>query len=199
MGLVVLVAVGAAGAALLAGGSWRGFAALRVHRPWLVVAAIVAQALGAELAAHAGRSWYTPGLAVSAAFALAFCLANLRVAGLGLITLGLALNALVVGLNGAMPVSIYSAARADVSIATISLGDDPRHAIAGIGTTWRALGDTIPVPLPVAPEVASAGDVLVAAGIGELVFLTMSRRRRSRRPGHRQVSAPKPAVVTLFD
>ncbi len=193
------MAVGAVIAALLAGGSWNGFNGVRVHWPWLVVAAILAQAIGAELAAHGSHRWYIAGLALSAAVALAFCLLNLRLAGLALITLGLALNALVVGLNSAMPVSIFSASRADVSIATISVGDDPRHTIAGIGTTWRALGDTIPVPLPIAPEVVSPGDVLVAAGIGELLFVTLRRSRRNRGSGSAQNHAPKPAVVTLFD
>lgn len=198
MGLVVLVAVGAVVAALLAGGSWHGLTELAVRWPWLVVLAILTQSAGMVLAEHASRDWYTAGLACSAAIALVFCLANVALAGLALITLGLALNALVVGLNQAMPVSIFSAARADVSIATISVGDDPRHSIAGIGSTWRALGDTIPVPLPVAPEVVSPGDVLVAAGIGELLFVTLRRRHRER-ADHVPTTAPKPDVVTLFD
>ena len=200
MGLVVLVAVGAVVAALLAGGSWHGFNNLRVRRPWLVVAAIAVQAVGAALAGSASRDWYTAGLAGSAAAALVFCLANLRLAGLPLITAGLALNAVVVGLNTSMPVSIFSASRADVSIATISVGADPRHSIAGIGTTWRALGDTIPVPLPVAPEVVSPGDVLVAAGIGELLFVTMRRKRQDETAaGPTPPNAPRPSVVTLFN
>jgi hypothetical protein len=193
--LVVLVAVGAVVIALAAGGSWHGLSTLRLRQPWLVVVAIVAQAAGAELAAHASHDWYTAGLAFSAAAVLVFCVLNVRVAGLPLVTLGLALNALVVGLNAAMPVSIFSATRANVSITTIADGSDPRHTIAGIGTTWRALGDTIPLPLPIAPEVLSPGDVLVAAGIGEMLVLTM-RRRRDDRP---RPTAPQPAVVTLFD
>lgn len=192
MGLVLLVAIGAVVAALLTGGSWQGFSNLHVRRPWLVLAAIVVQALGAELAGHLSRDWYVAGLAASAATALVFCLSNLRLAGLSLITLGLTLNAIVVGLNASMPVSIFSASRADVSIGTISVGEDPRHSIAGIGTTWRSLGDTIPVPLPLTPEVVSPGDVLVAAGIAELLFVTMRRKRESR-----PEAAPRPSVVTL--
>jgi hypothetical protein len=194
MGLVLLVALGAVVAALLTGGSLQSFGETHVRRPWLILAATLVQALGAELADHASRDWYTAGLAGSAALALAFCLLNLRLAGLPLVTLGLALNAIVVGLNSSMPVSIFSAARADVSIATISVGEDPRHSIAGIGTTWRALGDTIPVPLPVAPEVVSPGDVLVAAGIGELLFVTM---RRKRKPS--PATTPQPSRVPLVN
>jgi hypothetical protein len=198
MGLVLLVALGAVVAALLTGGSLQGLGEAHVRRPWLILAAILVQALGAELAEHASHDWYTAGLAASAAIALAFCLANLRLAGLPLITVGLALNAIVVGLNSSMPVSIFSASRADVSISTIAVGADPRHSIAGIGTTWRVLGDTIPVPLPVAPEVVSPGDVCVAAGIGELLFVTI-RRKRKNQAGRTQKPAPKPSVVTLFN
>jgi hypothetical protein len=122
-------------------------------------------------------NFYLAGLAVSAAAALVFCLTNLGLPGVPLITLGLVANALVVGLNGAMPVSIFAASRADVSITSIAAGNDPRHTIAGYGVTWRSLGDVIPVPLPVRPEVASPGDILVVAGLGELIVLGMRRRR----------------------
>ena len=53
---------------------------------------------------------------------------------------------------------------------------DARHEIAGIGTRLRWLGDIVPVPLPVRPEVVSPGDVLVAAGLAELVVLGMLGR-----------------------
>ena len=195
MWLALFVMVGAAVIAIARGGSWHGFTELHLHRPWLVIVAVVVQILGSELAAHSAQTWlYPTALGISAAAALAFCLLNLRVAGLPLLTLGLLSNALVVGLNTAMPVSIFAASRAGVSITTIAVGADPRHTIAGIGSHWRALGDVIPVPFPGVPEVVSAGDVLVAAGLGELVVVTMRRRRIPAR-----TAAPKPDVVTLFD
>jgi hypothetical protein len=145
----------------------------------LVVAAVAVQVVGAVLADHTGGSWcYSAGLAASAACALAFCLANLRVAGIPLVALGLVLNAVVVARNGAMPVSIFSAHRAGVSIISIATGNDPRHTIAGIGSVWRSLGDVIPLPLPAVPEVVSPGDVLVAAGLGEFIVMTSRRRRQ---------------------
>jgi hypothetical protein len=100
------------------------------------------------------------------------------VAGVPLITLGLVLNAAVVALNGAMPVSTDAAARARVSVAAIAAGNDSRHSLANSATTLSSLGDVIPVPLPWRPEVVSPGDALVAAGLGELVLLGMRRRRR---------------------
>jgi hypothetical protein len=99
------------------------------------------------------------------------------VAGVPLVTLGLVLNAAVVAANGAMPVSIDAAFRAGVPTGDIAAGLDARHEIAGRGTVWRRLGDVIPVPLPARPEVVSPGDVLVAAGLAELVVVGMLRRR----------------------
>ncbi|MGN6472297.1 MAG: DUF5317 family protein, partial [Mycobacteriales bacterium] len=63
------------------------------------------------------------------------------------------------------------------STLSIATGNDARHTIAGRGSHWRGLGDVIPLPLPVAPEVVSPGDVLVAAGLGEFIFVTSRRRR----------------------
>ena len=60
----------------------------------------------------------------------------------------------------------------------IASGDDDRHQIADSGTTLRLLGDVVPVPLPVRSEIVSPGDVLVAAGLAELVVMGMLRRRR---------------------
>jgi hypothetical protein len=179
VGLVVLVVVGAAVIAAFAGGRWSAFASLHLRAMRLVVVAVAAQILGAELADHAGKSWcYTAGLAVSAAAALGFCLANLRIAGIPLVAIGLVSNAVVVARNGEMPVSIDAAHRAGVSTLSIAGHNDPRHTIAGKGSVWRTLGDVIPVPLPGLREVASPGDILVAAGLGEFVVVTSRRRRK---------------------
>ena len=154
---------------------------LRLRGRRLVVIAVVAQLPGAGVAEVTGTGWvYAVGLAVSALAALAFCARNLRVTGVPLVTAGLLLNAVVVGANAAMPVSIAAAARAGVSIDQIAAGNDPRHEIAGAGTHLRPLGDVIPAPLPVLPEVASPGDLLIAAGLAELVVLAMRRPRRRR-------------------
>jgi Family of unknown function (DUF5317) len=188
--LALVLVVGAAALALASGGRWPALAELPLRGRRLVVIAVAAQLVGSGLAVLTNRhGFYPTGLAVSALAALAFCLRNLRIAGVPLVTLGLISNALVVALNGAMPVSIDAAARADVPARSIAIGDDARHDIAGRGTTWRALGDVIPVPLPWRPEVVSPGDTLIAAGLGELVLLGMRPRRRSVRPAARTPTA----------
>lgn len=185
--MAVVVAFAAAFAAITRG-SWEAFSGTSMRAKRLVVLAVLAQLLGALLADHALASWvYPAGLAASAACAFAFCLRNLRVAGVPLVALGLISNAIVVTLNGAMPVSIFAASRAGVSTLSIATGNDPRHTIAGIGSRLRTLGDVIPVPLPVAPEVVSPGDVLVAAGLAE--FIVVSARRRREEDGQAETEA----------
>ena len=181
MGLALVALVGAVAVGYALGGDWSRLTGLTLRRRRFVVAAVLAQTGGAVVglvgAADPARA-YVVGLAASALCAAAFCAYNLRVAGVPLVTIGLMANAVVVAANGAMPVSIVAALHAGVPIVDIASGDDPRHEIAGIGTTWRELGDIIPVPLPVRPEVVSPGDVLVAAGLGELITVGMLRRRR---------------------
>jgi hypothetical protein len=201
MSLAVVVLVAAVLLGLGLGGSWRRLADLPMRRLGLVVAAVLAQAGGAVVGVmgFADESTsYVVGLAVSAAFALAFCARNVRVAGVPLVSSGLLLNAVVVGANGAMPVSIVAAYHARVPIAAISAGTDARHEIAGVGTALPWLGDVLPVPLPVRPEVVSAGDVLVVAGLAELVVLGMLpggvvmrwRRREEHSHGEEGSQAP---------
>jgi hypothetical protein len=182
--------VGAAVVALLADGRLSQLSQLSIRGSRLIVIAVVAQLLGDGLAVLTWHGWYALGLIVSALAAAGFCLRNLRVAGVPLLTLGLLANALVVTLNGAMPVSTSAAARAGVSLTTIVAGDDARHSIANRNTTLRALGDVVAVAVPVRPEVDSPGDVLIAAGLGELVLLGMRPRRRLWLPRRSPTAVP---------
>lgn len=135
------------------------FGAVGLRHPWLALAGAAAQLAGLAL-----PSGYGVALAVSAALVLAFVAANRTVPGLLLVGAGLAANAVVVAANGQMPVSAAAARSAGVSVA--GLAGDPRHTGATPATRLRALGDVVPVPLPVGAAVLSPGDVLVAAGLG---------------------------------
>ncbi|MCW2606630.1 MAG: hypothetical protein JWO60_1323, partial [Frankiales bacterium] len=138
----------------------------------------------------AGGRAYAVGLGVSAALAVAFLGLNRGVRGTGLVGLGLVANALVVGANGAMPVSTHAAARAGVSLSDVVYGLDPRHELADRDTRLPWLADVVPVPLPRLPQVVSPGDVLVAAGVGQLVVLGM----RGGRPLPRRGRPPRTRV-----
>jgi Family of unknown function (DUF5317) len=183
--LAVVALLGGLLAGLLSGGRLDGLGRLELRRPGLLAAALVVQLAGALV----GGPFYVAGLALSALLAAAFLAGNRGVRGTGLIALGLLANALVVGLNGAMPVSLSASGRAGVSTQDLVTGADPRHEAADRSTRLRPLGDVIPVLLPWHPEVVSPGDVLVAAGLAQVVFLGL-RAGRPLRPGQRSPDGP---------
>jgi hypothetical protein len=172
--LVVLVAALAIGYAR--GGDLDRLGRLPLRDKRLVVAALALQVLGAL----AGGWRYPAGLAASALLVAVFLARNRGVRGTGLVALGLLLNALVVGLNGAMPVSADAMGRARLTTQDIISGADPRHELLGADTHLGLISDRIPVLLPGRPEIVSAGDVLVAAGLAELVVLGMGSVPRRR-------------------
>ncbi len=169
-GVALLVAVAAG---WLTGGSLDRLGALPLRSRRLVWSAFAVQAV----ATLVGGPFYPVGLAVSAGLVGAFLVRNRGVRGTGLLALGLLANALVVGLNGAMPVSVDAAGRAGTTTQLILVGDDPRHEIADRHTRLRWLGDVLPVRAPWRPEVVSPGDVLVAAGLAQLVLIGMRKGR----------------------
>ncbi len=131
-------------------------------------------------------------LMVSYALLLAFCIANLRVMGFGVIAVGIAMNTLVIGLNRGMP--------------TIDIGNDDRgrrvqkpvpisvkHRPERPGDLLKFLDDRILLPEPF-DAVVSFGDLVVAVGVCEFAYVA-SRRRRSRRarPQTEGASTPRRA------
>lgn len=174
--LAVVVLLAALVVGWVRGGSLERLGQLPLRRRSLVVAAVMAQVLGAIV----GGPAYPVGLAVSAVFVTGFLALNHGVRGTGLVAAGLLGNALVVGLNGAMPVSVAASDRARLSTQAILAGEDMRHELADRRTRLRPLGDVVPVLLPVRPEVVSPGDVLVVAGLAELLVVGMGRRRAGR-------------------
>lgn len=104
-------------------------------------------------------------------FLLAFALVNLRIPGMGLLAAGLALNALVVAVNGGMPVH----------------DGDPwlsgKHHMETADDKLTFLDDRIPVtPLG---EVLSFGDLVLAVG---LVVTVSSLIRRPPEGRHAQLA-----------
>lgn len=172
MTLVLPVLLGGLTLGWLLGGGLARLGRIALRDRWLVAAAVAVQLAGALVGGRA----YAVGLVGSALLALRFLERNRGLRGTGLIALGLLANALVVGVNGAMPVSAHAAARAGADIGLVAAGDDPRHELEDRNTLLAALGDVIPVRLPWHREVVSPGDVLLAAGIGQLVVVGMGAR-----------------------
>jgi hypothetical protein len=173
----VVVVVAALAVGFARGGDLDRLGGLHLRDRWLVVAALLAQVAGGV----SGGWLYPLGLACSALLVGVFLARNRGVRGTGLVALGLLLNALVVGANGAMPVSGDAMGRARLSTQDIVSGNDPRHELLDGGTRLGLLGDRVPVLMPWRPEVVSVGDVLVAAGLAELVVLGMGAVPRRRR------------------
>ncbi|WP_238165359.1 DUF5317 family protein [Kribbella caucasensis] len=164
--LVLLVMVLAAGAALLTGGRFTALADnTLVGLHWLAAAAT-----GQLLGSITGGIAYPVGLIGSALCIIVFLRLNLLRPGVALLAIGFLSNAMVVILNGAMPVSVAALARAGVSASAVN---DPRHELSGPHTVLPWLGDVVPVALPWLSQAVSPGDVLIAAGAALLLYAGM--------------------------
>jgi hypothetical protein len=164
--LVLLVMVLAAGSALLTGGHFSHLADNTLAGLNWLAAAATGQVLGSVT----GGIAYPVGLIGSAVCIAVFLRLNLLRPGVALLAVGFSSNALVVALNGAMPVSLAALARAGLDIQVVN---DPRHEIATVATTLPWLGDVVPVALPWLGQAVSPGDVLIAAGAGLLLYSGM--------------------------
>jgi len=118
---------------------------------------------------------------------LIFVGANIRMAGMPLVFVGLALNALVIIPNGGMPVSRHALAVSGQGNLLDELLEDPgaKHHLVTSEDILTPLGDVIPVPPPFR-QVASVGDVFLYAGLAWLIVSVM----RGRTAG--LVPAPEP-------
>ncbi|MDQ3964447.1 MAG: DUF5317 domain-containing protein [Actinomycetota bacterium] len=167
MSFVLIVAAVCAGVAVLRGGSLRRLADTSFRHVWLLVTGAIISL--------AAAFWNPPWLGDVGALAVTivvlvcavvFLLANRDLPGIGIAGVGLAINTVVVLVNGAMPVS---ADAARIANARGSLSDPGlKHEVMGPETNLAWLADRI--PLPGARIVLSAGDVVLAAGIGRLVY-----------------------------
>lgn len=180
MGFTAVAVVGGLVLGLLCGGRLSNLATATLRWPVALIAGIVLQ-WAPELL---GSSEDGAFLLVGASYVSlgAFALANLRLVGMSVVVIGLALNALVIGVNGGMPVrseAILAAglARNDPEVQSLDFGSK-RH-LETADDELTILGDVLPVePLG---EVLSFGDLVLSAGIANLLFrLVRPLRRRHR-------------------
>lgn len=164
-------------AARLRGGSLDGLAETKFRWTPLLVAGLVLQIAFLRWEPE----WLEDGgglavVLVSNLTVAVWLFANRTLPGLLLAGAGMALNVLVIGLNGAMPVLQASAERAGVteSIESTSL----KHELLDDDTILPWLTDVIPVP-PF-QEVLSVGDVVLALGLCRVVDARMMVGKRPR-------------------
>jgi hypothetical protein len=162
----LLLAAGAAGVAILRGGSLDSLAATKFRWAWLLAAGLGSQ-IGLELwsPSWADGGWGVVVLLASNALVAAFLAANARLPGIGLAALGMVMNVVVIAVNGAMPVSEKALERAGFEGRVEEFG--VKHELLDDDTNLPWLADVIPVP---GRTIISLGDVVLALGIAQLVY-----------------------------
>lgn len=175
MTLLVGVVVIAVLIGYLLGGRLRGFEGFRLR--WWLLAPI---GLALQLVPVTDGA-ATAALITSYVLLLAFTAANVRVPGVLLILLGLALNLAVIAPNGGMPVSRDALARSgqESTLADLRAGEGVKHHLEEPDDVLTPLSDVIAIGRPI-DQVASVGDVLVYVG---LVWLIVAVMRGVRRDG----------------
>ena len=178
MTLVLLALAAGVVAGYARGGGLSRLATVRPQRNRLLLTALGLHALGVLggwvweplLPTLVGLSWGLLGY---------YAWVNRGIPGASLIACGLAANALVLIINGAMPVSVDAATRAGADpAALVSTG---QRELATDGTRLPWLGEVVPVAFPPRPEVVSPGDVAVAAGLALAVAMGLTGRRSPAR------------------
>ena len=172
---------------LVTGGSFRELGRLHFTGLWLLFAGIALQA-ALEFIDIPKDQFETVGygiLMVSYALVLAFCFSNLQTRGFGLISIGIALNALVIGLNQGMPTTPIGNDAAGNRVRE-PIEQTVKHRPQSDDDLLPFLDDRIILPEPF-DEVFSFGDLIMSVGICELGYF--GTRRRRRRGGRGQARA----------
>lgn len=175
----VIAAVVAATVALLRGGSLKALADTQFEWLWLLFAGLALQ-LGAQIWAP---DWLEGGAGTaviigSNLLVVAFLLLNRGLPGLALIGVGLAMNVIVIAANWAMPVSASASRTAGIDPPPPGIAD-VEHELLTDDTKLPWLADAIAIPRTY--EVFSVGDVVLALGVGHLIYRRATWNKRPRR------------------
>ncbi len=172
----------------LAGGRLRNFEHLRLRWWALAPLGFLMQLVPLPLQGHLERQVSVGLLIASYPVLLAFVARNIRLPGLPLLFIGLAMNLLVISVNDGMPVTRHAleASGQGNLLQDLIHNGGAKHHLAGSGDVLLPLGDVIPIGKPIR-QVVSAGDLVVYAGMIWLIVAVMRRRPRETAP------APPPA------
>ena len=169
MAFVILVLAVCAATVFITLGSWSRLVRTPIHSRWLlipIVAIPVALAFVDIPANRVGTVGF--GLYLGAyGLLLIFCLLNLSVRGMVIVAIGVALNALVIGLNHGMPTKAVDGETVEPSAL-----HKPRESSDLL--PW--LGDVI--VMPITRETISFGDLIIGVGLVNVVFWASRPRKR---------------------
>jgi len=181
MKLFVFVIAAAVLLGLALGGRPSRLESLRLHWWGLVLVGLGLQFIPLpEGAAGTDLVVRTTVLTISYALLVTFAAANLRVAGMVLILIGLAMNFAVIVANGGMPVSaeaLRGSGQDDVLAALEAERADKHHLMTG-DDTLTFLADVVAVPPPIAQAI-SIGDVFLYGGLIWAIVAAMRGRTPS--------------------
>ena len=166
--LVVTLAL-ALGVALLSGGTLNKVLETRLRALWALFGALGLQVV-------LDLFWSGPGtgvshvlLAASYVLLIGFCLANVHLKGMSVVAIGIALNALVIVVNGGMPIRTDPGFRATV-----------KHHAERPSDSLTFLGDIIVLrPLN---QALSFGDLIMLVGLVDLLVHRSRAGAARRRP-----------------
>jgi hypothetical protein len=164
-------------------GSFQRLGSLHFTMPWLLFAALAIQ-VALEFVDVPKDRMEDAGVGVlllSYALVFGFCFVNRKVKGMWLITVGVALNVLVIALNQGMPTKDDVRERNGREV-HVPIEQTVKHRPAEDGDFLGFLGDVITLPgFP--NQQFSIGDIVMGLGIVDLCF--EGSRRPRRRGGHR--------------
>jgi hypothetical protein len=150
----------ALGLALVSGGSLRRIASIELRFPSILAVAVAIQLTLEVLHPTTGTAGHLASalLVVSYVFLLLFCAANLRLRGLAVVAVGIALNGAVITVNRGMPIRADKAA-----VATTT-----KHHAERPSDRLMPLGDIIVVPA--LRQSLSFGDLIMLVGLVDVLF-----------------------------
>jgi hypothetical protein len=154
------------------GGRYRRLAELELSRAWLLFAGLAIQ-IGLDVVDLPRARFDDVGLALlllSYVCILGFCISNLAITGMGVIAIGIAMNAGVIALNRGMPYTVPDGVRAEVTV---------KHRPERPDDVLPVLSDRIALGSPFEASV-SCGDLVIAVGLVDLCYRATRRPRRSR-------------------
>ena len=177
---------------LVTRGSFSQLLRLPIQSIWMVLVALAIQILLAFVDIPADRlDDLGFGLVMASyAFLLAFCFVNLRISMMWIIGVGIALNALVIGLNQGMPTRDNEVTTRSGRTIEEPIERTAKHRPESDDDLLPFLGDRLRVPDPV-DEVISIGDVVIGLGI----ILVCYQASRVRRPAASRRSKRTAAIA----
>ena len=176
----------------LTGGSFKRLARLEFEAPWLLFVGLgiqlVLQLTPIIPESRADDLGFALLLA-SYALILAFGVLNVRITGMSVVTIGIALNVLVIALNQGMPYRAPQGTKLETTV---------KHRPERRDDLLKVLDDRIIVPGPL-EESVSFGDLILAVGIIDVTYRGSRRARRTIRtagPDSTSDDEPQPMAGT---